>query len=439
MACLLGFVFLTPNTLKHGIESDSRVYMQTALNIAEFGKVSRDPAGLRGGTPTTEMYLVPGYPTFLAGFMAASPEIEAQFKCALKQEQNCRNDAFSTIVFSQKIIWTVSLIFIFMACTIILKSQWLAVFCVLIVILGGETADNSRRIITESLCFSAIFAALYFLVAGIHGRRKIVLWGLAGACVGLAVLTRPSFQILLLLITVIVIFFAIRGSDRRPAARIALSLAPLLGGLLVLSPWLARNFILFDAVSVSEGYGSVILVQRLAYNAMNWNEWGAAFVYWLPDFGDTLATALLGPETVSRLSFGSPNGFYLAPDLQAAGLPTNITATTDAGTMIREGIFGNLTKHTLVTLPLVVRGARVGDYTFILALICFLPAIFIAIPEDRILTFLALALPPVFMLGLHAFVSVSIARYNGPLIIVYAIVIVAVATALFQRLRQKHK
>ncbi len=60
---------------------------------------------------------------------------------------------------------------------------------------------------------------------------------------------------------------------------------PGLGALLV-TPWLARNLLVFDTLAMSAGpYGGRTLMQRAAYNDMRWDEFGAAFLFWLPDFG----------------------------------------------------------------------------------------------------------------------------------------------------------
>lgn len=76
----------------------------------------------------------------------------------------------------------------------------------------------------------------------------------AGACLGAAVLTRPTPQYLWVLFVAVVLCGQVAGANRRRSAWGDLAF---FGGamVLVLAPWVARNLILFGDVSVTRGVG----------------------------------------------------------------------------------------------------------------------------------------------------------------------------------------
>ena len=88
--------------------------------------------------------------------------------------------------------------------------------------------------------------------------------------------------------------------------------------------------------------------------------------------------------------------------------------------LLHEEVFGNITKHTLVTLPLVWRGMFISKYWGLVAIILFIVAL-VALTRRKQYDFFLYALPIWFMVGLNGFVSVSISRYNLGLIAILSI------------------
>jgi hypothetical protein len=357
----------------------------------------------------------------VAGIAALAPDTRAAVRCYAKTPKGpCDGEPLRAIIQGQKALWLIALCGIFFACTYVLGTPLAGVAGCVLVIATDVPAETARRLITESLCFSAFFC-FAALAALAHLRARWWLWLVAGGVLGLAVLVRPSFQILVPATATLVVLACVFGRAAPWRAALAAGVLVLVGSVVVLSPWLARNAVVTGELTVSASYGSNILLERLAYNAMTWGEWAAAFVYWLPDFGDDLAVSLFGADTVARLSFGAPDAFFNTdPDL-----PPPPAGQSPFAHYLRVGVLHNLADHVLVSLPLMVRGARVGDYLFLAAVFLILPAISYMRATGRLWTFALVAGPPVMMLAVHALLSVSVPRYNLALVLVYALTVLA--------------
>jgi len=117
-----------------------------------------------------------------------------------------------------------------------------------------------------------------------------------------------------------------------------------------------------------------------------------------------------------RLDFGSPIGFYTSErGVLSKRVAENIGDRDLFTYYIEDEIIGNLPKHSLVSLAMVWRGMFVGKKWGLVAWVFCLPLLIIAV-RRRWGALIVLALPPIFMMGLSSFVSVSIPRYNLPLI-----------------------
>ena len=214
----------------------------------------------------------------------------------------------------------------------------------------------------------------------------------------------------------------------RPRDAIKNTAAFILSICIIIGPWILRNYYYYDFASVSVGYGSYILSERVAYNEMTWTEWAVSFIYWLPDFGDKLASALFSEEFYQRLNFESPTGFYLIGNTEFRNEIYSLGATEAErrAILLNDYIFQDLFKHIMVTFTMVCRGMWTGKYFGLVGFVFLVPGILILRHRVRFATLFAFAVPFYFMLGLNAFVSVSIPRYNMPMQMFYALFIAAV-------------
>lgn len=418
------FFVVTPSTAKHGIEPDSLVYLTAADNILSHGVMNHQPPFNFGDGPVPPgAAFVPGYPAMIAALAMADDSLRETVHCVAQRDPDCGTDGLRSVILAQKILWLAALVAIFITGRAVLAGEWAAVAVVGLVIVSGMPGDAARRIITETLCFTAFFGFLAALARS-HTSGRAWSLGLAGLFLGLTILVRPGYQAIVLPCALMV--FAYAFSAREGAARSGLAAGMfLLACVVVVAPWVARNAVQFGDAVVTAGYGSGILMERLAYNAMTWPEWCAAFVYWLPVVGDEMAAFLFGSDVIERLRFDAPTGFYIDKDLAFAGLPARPPDQALGDYLLTEGVFGNLGKHVAVTLPLMVRGSKVGWLLFPLAIACLWPAFRYGLMRGRLKPFLIVALPPIMMLAVHAAVSVNVPRYNLSLVLVYALIVAA--------------
>ena len=203
-----------------------------------------------------------------------------------------------------------------------------------------------------------------------------------------------------------------------------------------------RNYVEFGSYTLTQGYDSFILVQRLAYNMMSWQEWGVSFVYWLPDFGDSLAKSLFDESLYIKLSWYDPTSYYTVGNstfreetLLAAGGEEQHFAY-----LLNHYLFGDLFKHIMVTFPIILRGMWTGKYIGLFGFLFLVPILIHLWRKGSVLDFLLYMFPVVFILGLNGFVSVNVVRYNEPLIVIFAVVwayVLLLAGGGIKRLAQK--
>ncbi len=366
----------------------------------------------------------PVYPIFVGVLALVDTDLAQALKCVSQDGAVCDLSGLTTLFVVQAVLSAFTVFFIFLAARRLTGDARIAWLTLVIVLATKCFTHYAGLILTETPTF--FFMGLFsWMLARIlsdpaPGRRDAAL---AGAALAGAALTRASYVYLLYFMVPVIVLWWRFGRDRvwTDATVAAACFAAGAAGILV--PWWIRNYVGFDLAGISGDYGARIFVERLAYNLMTWREWGVSFIYWLPDFGDSLATAVFSEEQVRRLSWYHPDSFYMMGrgqfyhDVRAAsGAQDN-----PLGYMLREYVWRDLGKHLAVTVSLALRGQWVGNYASLIGFILLPACIWILARRGRAGTFLVFCLPPYFMLGLYAFVSVNVVRYNEPLIAVFAL------------------
>jgi 4-amino-4-deoxy-L-arabinose transferase-like glycosyltransferase len=271
-------------------------------------------------------------------------------------------------------------------------------------------------LMTEMTCLVLTAAASAAGMAAL--RRGGLGWAaLAGVLLGLTALTRPGF---LYLLPAAALGGALAACwHRRGLLRVAAFLA---AGLATIAPWILRNILMFGRPSLTFGYDSHTLVQRIAFDSMNWREYGLAYLCWLPD-GTSLGRNWIGPGACDRFGWDDkPNSFYtlglrhmLDQSLAAAGGYEH-----HMGYLLHNYLFRMPLWHLAVSVPLALRGAYVAHWWGFVLLVPALIWTWIAVRRGPA-AFLMVALPAFFMLALNAAVAVNQVRYNLMLVPAYAI------------------
>ncbi|HPF78884.1 MAG TPA: glycosyltransferase family 39 protein [Alphaproteobacteria bacterium] len=413
----------------HMRTGDSYIYLSIAKDFVDKGMITNGVFGKNfpeKGRNGEGHFFTPVYPVFLSFFMHFDKNFYENAACHIaskngKEAEKCGND-YTSVIIGQTIISALTAALIWLTAYLLTKNLALSWLSLLIGILSKVYGQYATEIMTEVLLFP--FFTLASLAAALawqyrdNIKKSGWLWVLSGILWGAATLTRPAYSYLIyagvFFLYVAALFITKQGiikSLRYPVLLLA-------GFILCVGPWVLRNGISSGEYTISEGYGPHVLTQRLAYNDMTWQEWGASFIYRLPDFGDKLAENLFGKGTYERFDYeNKKNGFFYightsfrAQLIEEAGGRENLMPY-----IIKNYLLPNLPKHIMTTLSLAFNGIWIGKYWALVVLPLFGAALIFAWRKNW-QELIILSFPGWFMVGFHAFTSVNVTRYNMTLV-----------------------
>ncbi|MHA1114493.1 MAG: hypothetical protein ACTSRY_08330, partial [Alphaproteobacteria bacterium] len=263
--------------------------------------------------PIPGRFFAPLYPGLIAALMRVDPGFADEVLCVFAAYERgtspgCAKD-YTVLVATQTLLAALTCLSVWLAARLLTGVPSVAWLAMAFAIAAGAHSQYATRFLTEGLAFAVFGATSLAVLLAWRGGGRWGRWAVAGAALGVAALTRPSYAYVLYAALPLVAL-TLPWIKRSGVGRTILCVAALAAGYgVVAAPWMARNHALFGEWAITGGYASFILVERIAYNAMSWGEWLVAFVYWLPDFGDTLAAALFDPDLYARLNIESPEGF----------------------------------------------------------------------------------------------------------------------------------
>lgn len=404
-------------------------YLSTAAHIESYSVFSSSNP-VRGPAPPS-MTESPMTPIILAGLFKLDETLNETIQCILRSHSNnqdeiklCSKDygifiLFQTVLmaFSTSLIWLIA-----RQCG---ASPWMCWAAMGLAITSEQYGYFVRIFLTETplLLFLSIFFWGLATALGPRGGRnsEVIGFTIAGAALGLCSLTREGYVVLAYIVPLVTLLGHLieRRNEESAWRRFYRGARPaglfVIAYVLILSPWLLRNWLTFDSLAIVDGHGNHVIIERVAYNMMTWQEWVAAWFFWLPDFGDKLGPALFGDDAVERLRWFGEGSFY---QIGNGELQTKIDQEMGQSSdsqliyVIKNYIFADLFKHLSVSLVLCWRGLWIGGYFGLVAQILSATGTIVMIKRGQLGIVIALVLPALFMVGLHGFVSVSIPRYN---------------------------
>ena len=424
------------------LQPDERTYLAIVNTLVRTGVYSDGDMNAGGVAGHPGRFIAPAFPLMVAALAKVDGTLAARLACLKQSERKALRTACGrlwTLDALQIGIAGIGMVCVFAIAWMVSGSLAVAWGSMLIALATGESAAYARLLLTDTLASTAFYLFLAAVVALIE-RDRAWLAAVAGAAAGLATLSRPGYAYLLYAATVAVLTLGMFRTHIATGFRPRHGIVLLAAGLAVLAPWMLRNQLMFGDVALTTGYGALALGQRVAYNAMTWSEWGAAWIFWLPDVGDDLSRMLFKPELTHRLGFYARDTFYQIGNgaLQTETLAAAGGEQHHLGYLLRHYLLGDLPKHVAVTLALAWRGMWAGKWLGVIALVLAWPVVRELIRRGRLAPLSALAIPLMFMLGLHAFVSVNIVRYNVPMISLYSLIVAFAAVELWQR-HAKHR
>ena len=425
------------------IYADELQYLTVSRNLATHGIYSDQR--VTDQVPRPSAFFTPVAPLLYAALLKLDPALEPGLACQFKHFRDPR--AHCQIGYSLRTRIPMALLAI-----IGLWGSWAvarsfglsAVGCwtmLAVVAASGAHAYFARHFLTEAplLAIFPFFLMLLLRATDPASRRSAGLLLGLGLAMGLLALTRPSYvyQAYAVILALPLLRYY-RGATAIGPFGLGAALAAAAGYMLAVLPWMLRNVFSLGEFAMTVGYDTNILVQRLLYNQMSWGEWWKAWIYWLPDFGDKLAIALFGEDAVRKLSLLEPTGYHYAGHPPVAEF-----LRTHLGD--RPGTLGNLLeimlaqwpKHVAVTFVMAWQGLWAGKYITFAAVLLAPFALRRMAATGRLRSFLVMAGVVLFMVGFYAFVSVSIPRYNLPMIWISAAVAAVLAEAVAHRFRRE--
>ena len=291
-------------------------------------------------------------------------------------------------------------------------SAFFAVYAGLWLYQGGNAHVPESLVIP---LFAGVNVCLAWLVlSGVRRRARPQTVAVAITCgllLGALALVRPPYEFLLAALPAAAAAWMLRDRARRREIA-AVTAWIMISASLVVAPWLVRNYTEKGFVGFTEGYAASILHERLAFNAMTWRQWLAAFPLWSGRGGYRSAREWFGPETVAYLSYGRPEYYAWRGIEERARMQATVAPEDQLGVALGR-MWSDLPKHLAVSLPLAWRGMeqtwviRYGSALWLLVILGF------ALGSRRNRSVLAaLAFCPFFILAVNAVGSTSLPRYS---------------------------
>lgn len=401
---------------KHIFAGDDLRYISYAVSLHKHGVF-----GLLGKnineTPSPGNSNAPLYPIFIASIMTLDQNFADSLMCTHigGKYAECAQD-FNTFFIAQSAMSLLCLFFIYMLAYRFTHSKsiaWLAALCALA---SGVFQEFSFIFMTEILVLP-LFSALLLFCLILYQKNKIIWVIPIGLILAALTLVRPSYLYLFYgFILCFVGLWAYKRNWHSALKAFILTCAFIIAVL----PWAIRNKIQFDTYALTTGeYAEAILIQRTNYNQMTWPEIGVTMIYWLPDFGDSLAQRIFPPKWHEKLGWGEDTYYTQGYQNKIVELSEELGS--------KDRILKHLVhkeiltvKHFAVSIPLAIRGIFISKYWGLIGFFSFVTLAYHTI-RQRNFSLLIISMPLFFMVAFHAGLSVSIPRYNLPLIALYAL------------------
>ena len=399
---------------------DQSFYLTIAYDLKRHGVFSNgvfDDVESPVAVPPPGMFFGPLYPWLIVGATRLDPRFARAVDCSVEANHKVRDGA-ECEVYARPMhlvhagLLALGVLAIALAAEIMFASTavfWLTGVLATAALLPD--ADLFAFVMTESLTFSLYSLVMLAMALGWNSSKRRY-FALAGLMLGLLCLARPSFQVLALALPVLILIGARFVADpKRRSAWINVA-AFALGFVLVVGPWIARNYVSVGKLALTEEYGSAALIERFAYDDMTAREFLLAFPYCLPEIGEPVVDWAFGPKAMERFVYYSPKSFFHVGRAHRDKLvEAHGRLDPQIGGLIRDEMRANWWRYLLVSIPLAWCGMWVGGWLGLLLVPLFAYACVASVRRGKPLLLLYAA-PALVMLGLHAAVANQYTRYN---------------------------
>lgn len=426
---------------------DAQQNMAIAFNVAKYGVFSADE---HDSLPLRATLLrEPLYPAYLAGVLRAFVDTDTLTYTCLVEEAECEH---VRLLLKRAIIPVyVALMWAFAAAAYwITRRLWLT--WILLALLGIVDYFWYNDLMTElpAALFLLLHSAYLYRVIqpGTATRDVYIFATLSGLSLGALVLIKAIFLYwALLLVLAALVIFLMRG--RCPQHLRYAAVLTVLSTLLLITPWLVRNYVVFGEFKIA-GRDSNVLSVRAEFSYMTGQEYLAQFAYFAPQGIQPILLTLFDEAHYSRFprldEDGNRNldsfywrsrlgGYVTERALEEYGSLNDSARTRAALSIIRE----NWMQHTALTVSFAYRGSfvkifrhlaidrQIAQFIYVITYgvsLFFVPALLgvalVALARRR-WALLAFLLPAMYSFAIHAAITHYIPRYSAPLVPVFLI------------------
>ena len=403
---------------------DQSFYLTIAYDLVHHGVFSNgvfDKVDSTKETPPPGRFFAPVYPAVIATLMKLDSRFARAVDCSVESNAGSRLGS-ECEVYARPALLANALFLTLGVLAVALAAELMLGLCVAFWLAGALTTaallaetDLFSFMMTESLTFGQYSLTLLAFVWSLKGPA-LARFLLGGALLGVLVLTRAGYVVLLFLVPVLIVL-ANRQSGIKAvgyAAGFVIACAA------VLSPWMARNAASVGHWGLTEEYGSATLIERFAFNDMTPREFFLSFAYCLPTVGPPVVEAAFGKQAMERFVYYTPKSFFhVGRGVRDELVEAHGRLDPLIGGIIRAEMQKNWWRHLLVGLSLGWCGMWVGGTLGLLLVPAFIAGTLIARGE-KLQLLLLYAAPAFAMLGLHALIANHYTRYNliliGPLV-----------------------
>jgi hypothetical protein len=367
--------------------------------------------------PPSGMFFGPVYPILVLAGMKIDSRFAAAVDCVVAAVHNHKEAAVcEAYAVPMRIIHALLLAFgvlmVALTARLIFPGPATAWIAGTLAIVGlAMEAEMFSFVMTESVTFS-----LYSLFA----FAAVLAWttwrpwhcALAGVLLGALCLTRPSFLVLFPVVLALSLLQGYRLSRPRARSAAAGILVFVVAFAVIVGSWATRNLISVGKFRLTEEYGSVVLIERFAYNDMTAREFVQAFPYCTPGIGELAFDLVYGTDSMHRFVFHTPDSFFhVGRGRREALIRQHGRLDPIIGDIVRDEMQRNWWRHLLVSIPLAWCGMWAGWLAGLLLIPMLAWSCLRALRQSQYLLLLYAA-PAITMLGLHAAVANHYTRYN---------------------------
>ena len=282
--CLLIVIYMNGLISSKPIVSDAEQNLSMAYHLYNHGVYSISSGTTTDPIPTN--YREPVPPTVTALFMALHPAIDKNATL-----ESLHSGKYKEIIKQVDLFWILLLMIGTGALTFLLTGNKFAPFLALFLVLTYfiRFGGNFGTLFTELPGAALIICSSLMLVLASR-NENLLLYFFTGLTMGILILTKAVFFYLFL---VVLLYFVFMGSSEKKFKKIGLLF---LGAILLVGPWLIRNYKLYDDISVTSR-GGLVLHHRATMNMMTSEEIVGAVYFWGPEiYQDIVNGSSLGIE-----------------------------------------------------------------------------------------------------------------------------------------------